>query len=139
MKDELTVSRNVPGQDERGIGELFTELAGETGTLIRQEISLAQVEITNKAASVGRNVGVVAAGGAVANAGLLAIMAGIILIVSYAIPLWMAAILVGGTTAVGSYMAISASLTELRNLDVTPSKTVDSLKEDARWLKKQVS
>ncbi|MEO8649437.1 MAG: phage holin family protein, partial [Acidobacteriota bacterium] len=86
-----------------------------------------------------RNVGVVAAGGAVAYAGLLAIMAGIILIVSYAIPLWLASILVGGITAIGSYMAIASSLTELRNLDVTPTKSVDSLKEDAKWLKKQVS
>ena len=139
MKDELMVKHDLSEQDERGIGELFSELAGETGTLIRQEISLAQVEMTAKAASVGRNVGVVAAGGAVAYAGLLAIMAGIIIAVSYVIPLWIAAILVGGITAVGSYMAIAASLTELRNLDVTPSKTVDSLKEDARWLKKQVS
>jgi len=34
-------------KEERSLGELFSELANETGTLVRQEVALAQAEITN--------------------------------------------------------------------------------------------
>ena len=33
-------------RDERSIGDLFTQLAAETGTLVRQEVALAQSEFT---------------------------------------------------------------------------------------------
>jgi len=49
--------------DGRSLGELFSELAAETGTLVRQEVALAQVELTAKATSVGKNVGFLAIGG----------------------------------------------------------------------------
>ena len=50
-------------KDERSLGDLFSELAAETGTLVRQEVALAQVEITEKATAVGKNVGYLAVGG----------------------------------------------------------------------------
>ena len=37
-------------KDERSLGELFSELAADTGTLVRQEVALAQTELTAKAA-----------------------------------------------------------------------------------------
>jgi hypothetical protein len=52
-------------KDERSLGDLFSELAAETGTLVRQEVALAQVELTEKATVVGKNVGYLAVGGAV--------------------------------------------------------------------------
>jgi len=121
------------------LGELFSELASETGTLIRQEVSLAQAEMTQKATRIGKSVGSLAIGGAIGYAGLLAIMAGIIMGLSYFIPGWLAAILVGGIVAVVSYVLINSALTTLRNTDVKPTETVESIKEDAQWLKNQVS
>lgn len=126
-------------KEERSIGELFSELANETSTLIRQEVALAQVEITQKATSAGKNVGYLAAGGFVGYAGLLAIIAGVIMGLSYFIPAWLAAIIVGAIIAVVSYVLVSSALTSLRNMDVKPTETVESIKEDARWLKNQVS
>ncbi len=126
-------------KDDRSLGELFSELASETGTLIRQEVSLAQAEMTQKATRVGKSVGSLAIGGAIGYAGMLAIMAGIIMGLSYFIPGWLAAILVGGIVAVVSYVLINSALTTLRNTDVKPTETVESIKEDAQWLKNQVS
>jgi hypothetical protein len=133
------MATEVVRKEERSIGELFSELANETSTLIRQEVALAQVEITQKAASAGKNVGYLAAGGFVGYAGLLAIIAGVIMGLSYFIPAWLAAIIVGAIIAVVSYVLVSSALTSLRNMDVKPTETVESIKEDARWLKNQVS
>jgi len=129
----------VQQKEERSLGDLFSELAGETGTLVRQEIALAQVEITKKASSVGTNVGSLAVGGAVGYAGFLAILAGVIMALAYFIPAWIAAMLVGVIVAAVAYFMISSALEKLKNIELTPTESVDSIKEDAKWLKNQVS
>ena len=58
-------------KDERSIGDLFSELANETGTLIRQEVALAQAEITQKATDAGKNAASIAIGGFVGYAAFL--------------------------------------------------------------------
>jgi len=133
------MAAEVVRKEERSIGELFSELANETSTLIRQEVALAQVEITQKASTAGKNVGYLAVGGFVGYAGLLAIIAGVIMGLSYFIPAWLAAIIVGAIIAVVSYVLVSSALTALKNMDVKPTETVESIKEDAKWLKNQVS
>ncbi|MEP7149198.1 MAG: phage holin family protein [Acidobacteriota bacterium] len=125
--------------DERSLGDLFSELAAETGTLVRQEVALAQVEMTAKATRVGKSVGFLAVGGAVGYAALLAIVAGVILGFSYFMPAWIAAMLVGLIIGVAAYFMISAALEELKRTNLTPEKSVESIKEDAQWLKNQVS
>ena len=34
------------GKDERSLGELFGDLAGQAGTLVREEVALAKAELT---------------------------------------------------------------------------------------------
>ena len=126
-------------KEERSLGDLFSELAGETGTLVRQEIALAQVELTSKAVGVGKNVGFLAIGGAVGYAALLAILAAIIIGLANFIPLWLSALLVGTAVGVVAFMMISSALDSLKKTDLTPTQTVDSIKEDAQWLKKQMT
>lgn len=138
MQREI-IRNELGGQDERSLGALFSELANETSTLVRQEVALAKAEVSEKASRVGKNVGYIAAGGAVAYAGVLAIVAGIIIGLSSFIPAWIAAILVGAVLAVAAYAMIGPALTALRNTELAPRETVETLKEDAQWLKKQVS
>lgn len=126
------MAQQVMQREERSIGELFSELANETSTLIRQEIALAQTEMTQKATKAGKNVGFLAAGGAVGYVGLMAIVAGIILALSYFMPAWLAAIIVGVVISIVSYVLISSSLAALKNMNVKPAATVETLKEDAQ-------
>ena len=126
-------------KDERSLGDLFSELAAETGTLVRQEVALAQAEITTKATRVGKNVGFLAVGGAVAYAAMLAILAGVIIALSYFIPAWIAAIAVGLVVGGVAFFVISSALEQLKNTNLKPEETVESIKEDAQWLKNQVS
>ena len=125
--------------DERSLGDLFSELAAETGTLVRQEVALAQAELTVKATSVGKNVGFLAVGGAIAYAGVLAVLAGVILGLSLLIPAWIAAIMVGLVVGAVAFFLISSALEELKKTNLKPEETVESIKEDAQWLKDQVS
>jgi hypothetical protein len=123
--------------DDRSLGELFSELSQETTTLIRQEVNLAKTEMSQKASRVGKDVGFMAAGGAVAYAGLLAIIAGVIALLGLVIPLWLSALLVGLVVAGVGYFLVRRSLDALKQEDLAPRETIETLKEDKEWAKDQ--
>ena len=126
-------------KEERSLGDLFSELATETSTLVRQEVALAQTELTQKATSVGKNVGFLVVGGAVGYAALLAILAAAIIGLAYFVQWWAAALIVGVVVGIVAFLLISSALKTLKATSLTPNQTVETLKEDAEWLKNQVS
>jgi hypothetical protein len=133
------MAQPVVTKEERSLGELFSELASETSTLVRQEVALAQTELTQKATKVGKNVGFLVVGGAVGYAALLAIIAAVIIGLANFIPAWASALIVGAIVGIVAYLLISSALAALKKTDLTPRETVETLKEDAQWLKNQVS
>ena len=133
------MAQPVVTKEERSLGDLFSELASETSTLVRQEVALAQTELTQKATKVGKNVGFLVVGGAVGYASLLAIIAAVIIGLANFIPAWASALIVGAVVGVVAYLLISSALASLKKTDLTPRETVETLKEDAQWLKNQVS
>ncbi|HKH12062.1 MAG TPA: phage holin family protein [Rubrobacter sp.] len=125
------------GKDNRSLGELFSELAQETSTLVRQEVDLAKTEMSQKASRVGKDVGFLAAGGALAYAGLLAILAAVIVVLDTFLPLWLAALLVGLVVVTVGYFLVKKGLDALKREDVAPRQTIETLKEDGQWIKDQ--
>jgi xanthine/uracil permease len=123
--------------DNRSLGELFSELAQETSTLVRQEVTLAKTEMSHKASRTGKHIGVLAAGGAVAYAGLLAILAGVIVLLDNVIPLWASTLLVGVVVAIVGYLLVRRALDALKREDFAPRETIETLKEDQQWAKEQ--
>ena len=126
-------------RDDRSLGELFSELAQETSTLVRQEVNLAKTEMSHNASRAGRHIGVLAAGGAVAYAGLLAILAGVIVLLDNVMPLWASALLVGVVVAVVGYLLARRAIDALKREDFAPRETVQTLKEDQQWAKDQTT
>jgi len=136
-------------KEERSLGDLFSELASETGTLVRQEVALAQTELTQEATKVGINVGYLVAGGAVGYAALLVILAAVVVglaqLISkvtewqYVTSAWISAAIVGLVVGAVAYMLVTSALAKLKNTDLAPRETVETIKEDAQWLKNQVS
>ena len=124
-------------KDDRSLGELFADLARDTSTLVRQEVALAKTEMTDKATKVGKDIASMAVGGAVAYAGLLALIAGVILGLGEFIPLWISALLIGAVVAGIGYMLIQRGRSALASEDLTPRQTIETLKEDAEWAKEQ--
>ena len=126
-------------RDDRSLGELFSELAQETSTLVRQEVNLAKTEMSQKASRAGRHAGIIAAGGALAYAGLLAILAAVIVLLDNVMPLWLSALLVGLVVAVVGYLLIRRALDALKKENFAPRETIETLKEDQQWVKDQTT
>src|ERR671917_2648777 len=127
-----------PSRDDRSLGELFSELAQETSTLVRQEVDLAKTEMSQKASRVGKDVGFLAAGGAVAYAGLLAVLAGIIVLLGQIIPMWLSALLLGLVVAGVGYVLVREGLEALKREELAPRQTIETIKEDQQWAKDQM-
>jgi uncharacterized membrane protein YqjE len=128
----------MPDKQDRSIGELFSELASETGLLIRQEIALAKVELTQKASRVGRDLGFLVLGGAVAYAALLALLAAVIILLAQVMPWWAAALVMAALVGIIAVILVSKALASLKRTDIAPKQTVETLKEDAQWAKQQM-
>ncbi len=126
-------------KDERSLGDLFTELASETGELVRHEVALAQAEMVHKATKAGKNVGYLVVGGAVAYAAALALIAGVVILLAQFIPAWASAVVVAAAVGAAAFIMISSALAELKKTDPLPRETIETIKEDAKWLKNEVT
>jgi hypothetical protein len=120
------------------VGELLGALARDTGVLVRQEVRLASTELAAKTSNATKAVGVVAAGGALAHAGFLALMSALVLGLSTLIPLWVSALIVGLVIAGAGYGVIRMGVHALRVISPVPQQAVMTLKDDAVWAKEQV-
>jgi len=123
---------------ERPLGELFKELAGETGTLVRQEVQLATTELTAKASRAGKDAALIGAGGALAHAGLLVLLAALILGLGTMMPMWTAALVVGVVVIGVGYALVQKGIHALKQIDPAPAQTIRTLKEDKLWVKEQL-
>ncbi|MDQ3387021.1 MAG: phage holin family protein [Actinomycetota bacterium] len=124
-------------KDEQSVGELLGELYRGASSLIQLELELAKTEMSQKASRVGKNVGFLAAGGAIAYAGFLAILAGIIALLGLLIPLWLSALIIGLVVAGIGGALVMSGLKTLQQESVAPQKTLDTLKEDKEWMTDQ--
>jgi uncharacterized membrane protein YqjE len=125
-------------QDDRSLGELFSELSRETTTLVRQEVELAKTELTHKASEVGKDVGFLAAGGMVLYAGFLTLVAMLVIaLAQLGVTWWLSALIVGVVVLLVGAMLVRTGLAALREEGMVPKQTIETLQEDAQWAKNQ--
>jgi uncharacterized membrane protein YqjE len=120
---------------DTSIGELIGNISNDMSQLFRQEVELAKVELKQEAAKAGKAGGML---GGAAFAGYLAVV-----LLSFAVvfglsnvmdPGWAALIVAVIWAAVGAVLFASGRK-QLKTVDPVPRRTVDTIKEDAKWLK----
>lgn len=133
----------------RSVPELLKDLRDETTTLLRQEVALARMEMSDKAARVGRNLASLAVGALVLFAGFLVLLwaataglaAGLRALDPGLAPhtAWLAPLVVGALVLVVGLVLVSRAARTLKRTSVVPEKTVQTLKEDKEWLAKKAA
>jgi hypothetical protein len=127
---------------------LLKKLRDDTTTLVRDEISLAKTEISEKVATTSRNVGYLAAGALVAYAALILILQGLSLMLreqfilrgmSEANANLLGFLIVGVVVGMIGAVLIVKALNTLKKESLTPTKTAETLKEDKEWVQDKVS
>jgi uncharacterized membrane protein YqjE len=121
---------------EQPIGELLKQLAGETTTLVRQELELAKSEMREKGKKAGPGFGMIGAAGGVALLALGALTACLILALDGAMPNWLAALIVAvvyGAVAAVLYIRGKEKVDDVGS--PAPRQTIETVKEDLQWAK----
>jgi xanthine/uracil permease len=130
----------VVGRDDRSVGELLGELMRETATLVQQEVNLAKTEMSQKAVKAGSNVGAIAVGGAVLYAGVLTLVAALILMLAHfqIMSPWVAALVIGVAITIVGVVLVKKGMEALKHFDPAPRQTIETLKEDKEWVQQQL-
>jgi hypothetical protein len=125
-------------QDNRSLAELVAELSRETSQLVRKEVELATTEMTMKARQASVHVAATAAGGALVHAGLLVLLAAVVIgLAQLGVTPWLSATIVALLAFAVGYMLINKGVTALKGTSVAPTRAIESVKEDVKWTTRQ--
>jgi hypothetical protein len=128
-----------PQLREQSMGELFKQLSHELSTLVRQELKLAQAEMTEKGKRAGLGAGIFGGAGIAGFLALLALTACVIAALAEAMHVWLAALIVAvAYAAVAGALALLGRRKVAEAAPAVPEQTVETVKEDVQWAKTQM-
>jgi uncharacterized membrane protein YqjE len=128
---------DVPRSD-RSLGDLFSDLSQQTAELIRQEVRLAKVELSDKVSDLSRHAMMIGIGAALGLGALMAFAATItLLLIEVGVEPWIAAILCAVILGIAAYALVQSGLSAIKRRSLTPDETIHSMKETTQWLKNQ--
>lgn len=119
------------GTDEPSTGELMSRLSQDVSQLVRDELRLAQLEVTAKAKNAGIGAGMFGVAGILALYGVGVLIATAVLALALAVSAWLAALIVGVVLLAAA--GVAALLGRNRVVDAAPpvpERAVANLKRD---------
>jgi hypothetical protein len=128
----------APPAPARPTGELVKQLSEQVSALVREEVKLAQLEMTRKGKQAGVGAGMLGGGGLMALYGAGCLIACAVLAISEALAAWLAALIVGLVLLAVAGAAALAGRHRLREAaPPVPEETVDSVKADVDEIKER--
>ena len=121
---------------DRSLGELVQDLSRQTSTLIRQEMRLAQAELTEKGRHASKGAGMFGGAGAIALYGVGALIAAAILGLATVLEPWIAAAAVGvGLLLIAGILALTGKKEIEEATPATPELALESTQRDVDTVK----
>jgi hypothetical protein len=118
--------------------ELAGDLARQTATLVHHEIDLVKVDLKDKARRAGAGAGVLGAGAVAGLMSAACMTAAAIAALSIAIPVWAAALVMGGLYGFIALLLAGSGVFEMKRArGPLAQEARESTKEEAAWLTKQ--
>jgi hypothetical protein len=122
--------------DNASTGELVSKLSQEVSELIRDELRLAQAEVSGKAKKAGIGVGLLGTAGIIALYGVAVLIATTILALALVLDAWLAALIVGVVLmAVAGVAAVLGRKRVAEAAPPVPSSAIESVKQDVAAVK----
>jgi Putative Actinobacterial Holin-X, holin superfamily III len=121
---------------ERPTAELLKEFSDQATTLLRKEIALAKVEVSEKGKKAAVGAGMFGGTGVFGFYAFGAFTACAILALATAVAAWLAALIVGVVyAAIAGVLALRGRAQVKGATPPVPEQAVDSTKEDLEWVK----
>jgi hypothetical protein len=126
---------------EPTLAQLMHGLVSDAKLLMRQELALAKHEIQGEVGktktalvSLGVGIGITAVGGL-----LLIVMLVHLLNALTEWPLWLCYGIIGGVCAIAGVVLLYRGKQHISQIDMVPQQTVETMKENVRWIKKKAT
>ena len=124
--------------DDRSAGELVKEVTTLVPRLVRDEIKLAQVEMTSKGKQIGIGAGAFAGAGLIALYAVGCLLACAIIALSGVVAAWLAALIIGlALLAVAGIAALVGKSRLSKATPPVPKEAIDSTKADVQEVKEK--
>lgn len=125
----------VPASEEQSIGELVSNITEDVQTLFRQEIELAKAEIREDAVDTAKAASMLGAAGFAGYMVAVLLSLAAVFGLGALLGLGWAALIVAGVWALIGAVLFATGRSRMRKVSIKPERTVESLKEDAQWLR----
>lgn len=129
------------------IVDLLKRLRDDTTVLVREEVALAKVEVSEKASKLSRNVGYLAAGALVGYSGLVLMLMGLGFLLSQffqeqgmrdGTAAFLGFLIVGAIIAIISAGLVMKAINALKAQSLKPEQTLETLQEDKQWAQNKI-
>ena len=121
---------------DRSTADLLKRLSEQTSRLVRQEMELAKVELSEKGKRAGVGAGMFGGAGVIGLYAVGALTAAIIAALSLAMTTWLAALIVAVVYgAIAGIVALMGKKQVQQAMPPVPQDSVESVKEDVQWTK----
>jgi len=141
MSEHMAAEREratKPLAAEKSLGELFGDLTADLGLLFRQEVELAKTEARDELKQAGRGAGMFAGAGVAGFLALMLLSFALVWLLDKSLDIALSFAIVGLVwAAVAAFLALRGKR-EVSAIKPLPN-TVQTLKEDAQWVKTQKS
>ena len=132
--DPINQPNSIPG--------LLRELRDDAGTLLKQQVTLAKVELKENVSRLGGHVAKIAVGGVVTLIGATVLLIGLGQLLGVLLEAaglsddtaqWLGPVIIGLVVAVIGWALLSKAKKALAQESITPRQTIESLKADQQW------
>ncbi|SNY49283.1 phage holin family protein [Paractinoplanes atraurantiacus] len=120
---------------ETSVGELIGNISNDLSQLFRQEVELAKAEVQQEAKKAGKAAGMLGGAGFAGYLAVLFLSLAAVFALDAVMPAGWAALIVAAVWGIVGAVLYANGKKKLKNVDPMPRRTVDTLKEDAQWLK----
>jgi membrane protein len=135
---EQTQRPGTSRPQDRPAGELVKDVSEQLSHLVRDELRLAQLEMTRKGKQAGLGAGMLAGGGLVALYGLGCLIACAVIAIAGVLRPWLAALIVGAALLLIAGLAAVAGTGRLRRATPpVPQEAIGNVKADVDEVKER--
>ncbi len=120
---------------ETSIGDLIGNISNDLSTLFRQEVELAKAEVKQEASKAGKAAGILGAAGFAGYMTLVLLSFALVFALANVMDGGWAALIVAVIWGIAGAVLYANGRKKLKTVDPVPHRTVDTIKEDASWLK----
>ncbi len=136
--EQISETSQLPGGSERSTGELIKLMSEQVSTLVRDELKLAQLEMTRMGKQAGIGAGMMGGGGVISLYGLGCLIACAIIALSRVLAPWLSALIIGTALLVVAGIVTLMGRAKLRQATPpVPEETVQSIKADVDEIKER--